>query len=488
MWRAAHRWRLIDAPFTLALAALLLPVAAPQAVEEGFPQQQPMGSQPQPPQQQSWGAWDPVTLPPQPAMEVPLPRMLVPGYGIFDMPTSDAYGPGGARAQPEAGEEDAASSYNATEIMGSLEGEIRRLEAQIKLSFHKEVSGGLRRTEGADGSNPRLGWSEGAGGGPLGTRCRQAGRQPLPSQPKPARAQLRHMRGHGLRDGAALLELGCGPGWSTLKFAQALPQARVTCVEVDERMVRRPHALAPCSPIGARPRARPHPRARPRPRAAPTLALAPPQVRAARELLAGHERVTVRHGLAQRTGLPSASFDFVTMRFLLQHLRRPSLVLREAMRLLRPGGGVAVVETDDLVGGVMDPLVPSLQPLNLKFSARQAQQGGSRFVGRHLLRMLDAAGFAERHVEAALAASDEFDEGVAVFAPHFDVTRFRVLVDEGQISAAEYDEAEAAIRAFLEEPASIAMMVNMVAHCPLAPLAPLAPSPPSPPSPCLPIL
>ena len=165
MWRAAHRWRLIDAPFTLALAALLLPVAAPQAVEEGFPQQQPMGSQPQPPPQQSWGAWDPVTLPPQPAMEVPLPRMLVPGYGIFDMPTSDAYGPGGARAQPEAREEDATSSYNATEIMGSLEGEIRRLEAQIKLSFHKEVSGGLRRTEGADGSTPRLGCSEGAGGG-----------------------------------------------------------------------------------------------------------------------------------------------------------------------------------------------------------------------------------------------------------------------------------------------------------------------------------
>ena len=40
MRRAAHRWRLIeDAPFTLALAALLFPVTAPQAVEEGFPQQ-----------------------------------------------------------------------------------------------------------------------------------------------------------------------------------------------------------------------------------------------------------------------------------------------------------------------------------------------------------------------------------------------------------------------------------------------------------------
>eukprot|EP00964_Phaeocystis_antarctica_P150122 scaffold117492_cov57-Phaeocystis_antarctica.AAC.1 len=252
------------------------------------------------------------------------------------------------------------------------------------------------------------------------------------------------MRGHGLRNGAALLELGCGPGWSTLKFAEALPDSAITCVEVDEGMVRPPHAsalaLAPTLALA------PHPRAR------------PPQVRAARVLLAGHERVTVRHGLAQRTGLPSASFDFVTMRFLLQHLRRPSRVLREAMRLLRPGGGVAVVETDDMIGGVMDPLIPCLQPLNVKYSARQAAQGGSRFVGRHLLRMLQAFGFTERHVEAALAASDEFDEGVAVFAPHFDVTRFQVLIDEGQVSVAEYEEAEWAIKTFLEDPASIAMM------------------------------
>ena len=155
--RAARRWRLIDAPFILALAALLLlsvaAAAAPQAVEEGFPQpqmvqQQPMGL----PQQQQMGfsqLGQPPTglgLPQQPqqpqqSMEVPLPRMLVPGYGIFDMPTFDAYEPGGLRAQPEAEDDDATSSYNATEIMGSREAEIRRLEAQIKLSFHKEVSG-----------------------------------------------------------------------------------------------------------------------------------------------------------------------------------------------------------------------------------------------------------------------------------------------------------------------------------------------------------
>jgi len=280
------------------------------------------------------------------------------------------------------------------------------------------------------------------------------------------------MRGHGLLNGAALLELGCGPGWSTLKFAEALPDSRVTCVEVDEGMVRRPASLRAVLALALPP----HPRAR-------TL-----QVRAARVLLAGHAQVTVRHGLAQRTGLPSASFDFVTMRFLLQHLRRPSLVLREAMRLLRPGGGVAVVETDDMIGGVMDPLIPSLQPLNVKFSVRQAQQGGSRFVGRHLLRMLRAFGFTERSVEAALAASDEFDEGVAVFAPHFDVTRYRVLIDEGQISVAEYEEAESAIKTFLEDPASMAMMVNMVRQITFAASPPRDASPPIPPPPPRPLL
>ena len=93
--------------------------------------------------QQPWGAWpgvwNPMALPPKPVKEVPLPRMLMPGLGISDMPTFDAYL--GLPAQSEADDDDATSSYNATEVQGSREAEIRRLEAQIKLSFHKEASG-----------------------------------------------------------------------------------------------------------------------------------------------------------------------------------------------------------------------------------------------------------------------------------------------------------------------------------------------------------
>tara|TARA_B100000513_G_scaffold111839_3_gene48737 strand:- start:15 stop:389 length:375 start_codon:yes stop_codon:yes gene_type:complete len=43
----------------------------------------------------------------------------------------------------------------------------------------------------------------------------------------------------GLADGARLLELGCGPGWSTLRFVAALPSSHVTCVELDAKFVER---------------------------------------------------------------------------------------------------------------------------------------------------------------------------------------------------------------------------------------------------------
>jgi len=54
------------------------------------------------------------------------------------------------------------------------------------------------------------------------------------------------------------------------------------------------------------------------------------------------------HGRAESTGLPDASFDVVTLNFLLHELPLASCkeVIQEASRLLAPGGVIAVLDVD----------------------------------------------------------------------------------------------------------------------------------------------
>merc|ERR1719343_151983 len=55
-----------------------------------------------------------------------------------------------------------------------------------------------------------------------------------------------------------------------------------------------------------------------------------------------------RHGMAEETGMPDESVDVVTFNFLLHELplAASQAALREACRVLRPGGMVAVLDVD----------------------------------------------------------------------------------------------------------------------------------------------
>jgi len=63
------------------------------------------------------------------------------------------------------------------------------------------------------------------------------------------------------------------------------------------------------------------------------------------------------HGRAEDTGLPSESFDLITLQFVTHELPRDAAcdIFREAWRLLRPGGTIALVDSD--------PRSPALQSL-----------------------------------------------------------------------------------------------------------------------------
>lgn len=90
---------------------------------------------------------------------------------------------------------------------------------------------------------------------------------------------------------------------------------------------------------------------------------------------------------------PDQSQDFVTTRFVLQHVPDPKRALSEMHRVLRPGGLIYVEDIDEgLVLQYPAPPVAWRRVLEA-FSGLQHQRGGDRQIGRKLPVWLSQAGF-----------------------------------------------------------------------------------------------
>jgi SAM-dependent methyltransferase len=221
----------------------------------------------------------------------------------------------------------------------------------------------------------------------------------------------------GLRPGQTAIDLGCGPrGILGLLAARVSPGGRVVGVDAD------PAHAAMAAEF------------------------------AARQGLPGVEIVTAD---ARHTGLPSGSFDLVHARTLLINVPDPMRVVAEMVRLARPGGWVAAMEPDSDYA-VCYPPNPAFaricEILPVVFNRNGADWG----VGRRVPELFRRAGLVDVGVEATVQLYPPGNPRRTILADLLRSMRPFVL-EMGLASGAELEELDAAARAYLEDPCTVAV-------------------------------
>ena len=181
----------------------------------------------------------------------------------------------------------------------------------------------------------------------------------------------------GIRAGARIADVGCGPGLTTIELADiAGPSGRV--VAVDREQV---------------------------------------AVDTARVLLdeRGLTSVDVRVGPAWDTGLEPDSFDVVNIRHVLAHniTEDRRRILEHAFELLLPGGSLYLVDAD-ITGSRVDPPDPDILDMQDTYARHLCDSDRDATIGPHLGSATRAAGFdvVDRRVITAMPPAAVLANGV----------------------------------------------------------------------------
>lgn len=232
--------------------------------------------------------------------------------------------------------------------------------------------------------------------------------------------ELRALRRAGVADGATIVEAGCGPGFVTRRLRDAFPRATIHGVDTDPALL----AVA-AGMVGEAP------------------------------------NVFWHHASAYATGLSAASADVVLARFLFQHLAEPVRAVREAVRVLRPGGLLVVLDVDGALWGVVTPTFPEVAAIHARAGRAQAARGGDRLVGRRLHRILQEGGCEDVVLDAVVYHSDA--RGLAAFEPQLDPARLAPLVADGVVTPEELALARRVHERFLAAPDPFVLMLTFMA-------------------------
>ncbi|VTS08406.1 class I SAM-dependent methyltransferase [Tuwongella immobilis] len=163
----------------------------------------------------------------------------------------------------------------------------------------------------------------------------------------------------GLRDGQRVLDLGCGTGAFTHRLHALCPASPITGVDHNVAWLNKAQQQTP------------------------------------------HAAIRWVEATVTETGLPDESFDWVISRFVLRFLPDPMAAIREAMRLLVPGGKLVLIDADDDLAAIIDP------PIRPQTGHGPPWRDQSMYrAGRHLIRWLRQADCHNIQFQAIASHSD----------------------------------------------------------------------------------
>jgi ubiquinone/menaquinone biosynthesis C-methylase UbiE len=160
---------------------------------------------------------------------------------------------------------------------------------------------------------------------------------------------------YGLKDGMDYLDCGTGPGRLLERLKDHFPSLKCTGLEMDPILVE-------AANLKVKNR--------------------------------GFADCRVVQGTAEETGLPENSFDFITMRLVLEHVPDPVLALDSLRKLLRPGGRILIISNDFENHTRTWPPVHELSDLYEAYRANRQQDQGDPCIGRRVPKLLATAGYA----------------------------------------------------------------------------------------------
>jgi ubiquinone/menaquinone biosynthesis C-methylase UbiE len=163
--------------------------------------------------------------------------------------------------------------------------------------------------------------------------------------------------------------------------------------------------------------------------------------------------VEYRHGDASNTGLPGAAFDLVHMRFVAAVTSDPGSLLREAVRLVRPGGVVALQEPDSDTMACYPPH-PAWDRLLAAMEGAFAGVGADLHIARQLHTLLAQAGLTDIRYRPFLLGLRAADPMVDHLPATIESLRGAIL-KLGLLSEAELPQVLAQCRAHLRDPGTV---------------------------------